>query len=1018
MEYPILRSTARVLVALALVLGAMTLHAQTATNNCGYNGGNQYPVGNSCSYSTFDKPSSFSNNYNASGCSGGNNDDAWGWFTATSTVTNITYDPDNNHRSIVHVYTGTCTAGLTQVACVNSGGNGNDADITSLATTPGTNYMIRVQRHNDNGAMDGRICIWSPLPPTNDDPCAATSLTVNSTCSTTAGTTVLASATAGVGNPSCGTYSGADVWYTFVAPANGIATIRTEANSMTNSAIALYTAGSCAGAFTQVACSVNGNGNMGQLLQSGLTPGQTYYVRVWGESGTGTFGICVVSLPNDQPCGAQALTLGGSCSATATTTAYSTSTAGIPAPGCANYTGNDVWYSFVASATGVANIETTAGSLTNSGMALYSASACNGTFTLIECDADDGPGNMSQINRTGLTPGQTYYIRMWGEGSNDGTFSICVWTPPINDDPCTAIDLNLGSSCSLSAETNAGASATSGIPLPGCGNGAYYDVWYRFTAPSNGLVTLRTAVGSLANPQFAVYRASSCSGPFTLVKCDNASGPGNAPFITLTPLEIIPGETYYVRVWGNNGNTGTFDLCGYTAPATGSCIYVLRMWDSQGNGWGNSSVSIQVGAGPAVSYANTNADEDVAYIPVSIGQSVTLSYATGGSGNQGEIRYALQLVNGPLYADGPNPGTGPRWAGTVNCQSAAPLSSDCVGGAGICDSQQINANPSNTGLATDMNIHTRGCLNNNERQGLWYRFTISQSGTLGFTLTPEDVDDDYDFAVWGPYPSHACPPDQAPVRCNYSGTTGNTGVSSAGTNPSEGAGGSKWSSLMSVTAGQNYLLYVSNWSQSGLAFNLSWQLTNGASLDCTLLPIQLLDFRGAPVPQGIRLDWSTASESNSALFVVERMDEAGAFQGIGELAAAGYSTSTTAYEFLDQHPLPGFNHYRLKMVDADGSSALSEVISVANRYGGFVGGLFPNPATDRISAVMDGLPEGEATGMIHDASGRLVHSGTLIIAAGQSIISLPLNGLERGHYALSVAFGTDSPLHAGRFMVE
>lgn len=1002
----------------ALVIGTVSssARAQTATNDCGYNAGNEYPVGTSCSLLTFNKPNTFTSYLTATGCTGSNNNDAWGWFTATSNYVNLTFDPANNHRPILHLYTGACGS-LSQVGCVNSGGNGNNANL-SIEVVEGQDYMVRIQRHNDSGTMNGSFCAWRPAFPANDNPCSATSLTVGATCSNTAGTNRGATSTTAVAAPSCGDYQGGDVWYSFVAPANGAATIRTAANGLTDSGIALYSATSCSGTFTEVACAPNGNGNMGQISYAGLTPGQTYYVRVWGDGNeSGSFNICVVSLANDEACGATSLTVGATCSNTSTTNLHATPSGSVPAPPCGNYTGGDVWYSFVAPASGAATIRTGTNGLTNSAIALYSASSCSAGFSLITC-AVDGNGNMGQITEYGLTPGATYYVRVWGENGASGTFNICAFVPAVNDEPCVATDITIGTSCSYTGHTNVNATISSNIPAPGCGNANFNDVWFRFTAPSNGLVTFRVTVGTLANPQFAVYRASSCNGPFTLVKCDNASGPGNAPFMTLTPLEITPGDTYYLRVWGNNGTTGTFNLCAFTAPATGDCIYVLRMWDSQGDGWGNSRVSIQVGASPAVNYWNSNAIEDVVYIPVSTGQNVTLSYATGGSGNQGEIRYALQLINGPLYMDGPTPGTGLRWAGTANCQSAAPLPSDCMGGTAICHAQQINDNPTNTGLSADLNLHTRGCLSNNERQGLWYRFTVSSSGTLGFTITPQNLANDYDFALWGPYPSFSCPVEQLPVRCNYSGTTGATGVSSAGTNPSEPAGGSKWSSLMNVTAGENYMLYISNWSQSGLAFDLSWQLTNGASLDCQLLPVQLLSLNGAPVPSGIQLDWQTATESNSAFFAVERMDETGAFQQIGQVAAAGNSASTTAYTFLDPQPLPGFNYYRLKMIDADGSSELSEVISVANRYGSFVGSLFPNPAEDQINLAIDAAEDMDVHLRVLDASGRLVREHRARTVAAQHTVTMPLHGIESGQYLLMATLSNGESHTAGRFVVR
>lgn len=690
-------------------------------------------------------------------------------------------------------------------------------------------------------------------------------------------------------------------------------------------------------------------------------------------------------------------------------------TATFTATGCSGSNNDDAWGWFTATSTRtvISYINTT----NNRNPIIHVYTGACGSLTAVGC-VNAGGNNIRETIAVATTVGQNYMIRIQHQGGNnamDGT--ICIFNQ-VNDEPCGATVLSLGTGCTYNAAANLGATVSTGMSNPGCASGAYNDVWYRFTAPASALVTFRVATGSLANPAMAVYHASSCSGTFTVVKCDNSSGPGNAPFMTLTPLDITPGETYYVRIWGNGGATGTFNLCAFTAPTGTDCVYALRMWDSMGDGWGASRVSITVGGGPATNYWVDNADEDVAYIPVNTGQMVTVSYSTGGSGGQAEIRYALQLMNGALYMDGPTPGTGPRWAGTANCISPAALSSDCRGSIPICGAQSFNGSPSNTGLAVDLNFNNRGCLSANERQGIWYQYTVSASGTLGFTISPNNSGDDYDFAVFGPFTGTQCPPNNLPVRCNYSGTPGDTGLSASGTNPSEGAGGSKWSTQLPVTTGEVYHLYISNFSQSALAFSLSWQLSGGASLDCTLLPVELLSLNGAPVPEGIRLDWLTASEQNSAFFAVERMDAMGEFQQIGQLAAAGTSSATLAYQFLDAQPLPGFNHYRLKMVDLDGTAKLSDAIAVANRYGSFVGSIFPNPASERINIALDAPIEGIAIAHVHDASGRLVLERRIALHEGQAMLSIPLQGLEAGHYALSLSLPDGGLRSTGRFVVE
>jgi hypothetical protein len=1261
----------------ALFALAGTAAAQTASNACGYNAGNEYPVGTSCSGSAFNKPTTFTLTYTPTGCSASNNDDAWGWFTATGYTTIITYTPSSGNP-ILHLFTGACGS-LTQLACANNGGNGAAETIT-YTTTPGVNYMVRMQANGTNNALNGNICIYTPAAPANDNPCGATSLSLNTSCSNTSTTSLYASATtsvpdppcgnyggrdvwysfvananrsvrirtaangmtdsgvalyeatscstgfnllgcsangngnmgelgvgnltngatyyvrvwgeglqqgtfniclisvagdepcaatslsvgtscsntsgtivnatpsSGVADPPCGNYQGGDVWFSFVAPTGGGVTVRSVANGLTDSGIALYSASACGSGFTLISCSANGNGNMGQISQGGLTPGTTYYVRVWGENGaSGTFNMCVVGVTNDSPCTATSLSVNTSCSNTGSTNLYASTSPEVPAPPCGNFQGGDVWFSFVAPAgggvtvrstangltdsgiafysasacgssftllscsasgngnmgeisqggltpgatyyvrvwgengasgtfnmcvVGVANdgpctatslsvntacsntgstnafasgtsevadppcgnyqggdvwftfvapangavtVRTSSNGLTNSAVAIYSATACNGTFTLLDCAAD-GNGNMGQLQEYGLTPGTTYYVRVWGDNGANGTFNICVSTPIlINDDPCGAIDLALTSNCNFSSYTNVNATATSGIPAPGCGNYSGGDVWFRFTATASALVTIRATAGSLTNASMALYQASACNGTFTLIACDNTSGPGNMPFLSMTPLELIPGTTYYLRVWGNGGNTGTFNLCANTAPTGTSCVYALRMYDSQGDGWGGSTVSVQVGAGAPVNYTITTGDQETAYIPVNVGQAIQLSYTAAG-GAQGEIRYVLQLGYGAAYADGPTPGTGLRYVAIADCQSAAPNTSDCYGRTAVCGAQQISDNPTNTGLTAELNQHNRGCLGSNERQGSWYSFTIATGGTLAFTIAPTNTSDDYDFAVWGPFAGVSCPPIATPYRCNYSGTTGNTGLSTTASNASEGAGGSKWSIAMPVVAGETYLLYISNFSQSGLAFNLSWQLTNGASIDCTLLPVELLSFEGEAVNAEVELSWSTASENNSSHYVVERMQADGSYASIGSVPAIGNSTNTTHYSLVDPAPLPGTNLYRLRAVDQDGSSTTSDVVAVTFRAASGVLRAFPNPTEGDLNIDIDVMHDGSHYLRIMDASGRLVRVVQQSFAAGPQRFTAWVGDLAAGPYEMVLEAPDGTVLQTGRVM--
>lgn len=99
-------------------------------------------------------------------------------------------------------------------------------------------------------------------------------------------------------------------------------------------------------------------------------------------------------------------------------------------PGCASYNGRDVWFSTKAPASGQLQIATTAGSITNGGMAVYKGASCSAALTLLGCDDDTGPGLMPELNLTGLTPGDSLFIRYWAfNNAQVGTFNIALRDP-------------------------------------------------------------------------------------------------------------------------------------------------------------------------------------------------------------------------------------------------------------------------------------------------------------------------------------------------------------------------------------------------------------------------------------------------------------------------------------------------------------------------------------------------------------------------------------------------------------
>ncbi len=269
---------------------------------------------------------------------------------------------------------------------------------------------------------------------------------------------------------------------------------------------------------------------------------------------------------NDDPCAAITLTVSPTCNFQIYTNAAATDSPGVPDPGCASYLGGDVWFQVIVPSGGALNFNSQAGVITDGGMAIYSGT-CTG-LTLIECDDDAGIGNMPFISATGLASGSTIWIRFWEYGNNgNGTFGICITIPPpppVNDDPCNAITLNVSQNgCNFQTFTNESATGTSGVPAPGCASYNGGDVWFKLTVPCTGSIILDSQTGFITDGGMAIY-SGDCNN-LTLIECDDDSPNGLMPRISKTGL--IPGSTLWIRMWeyGNDGN-GTFGLCAQVPP--------------------------------------------------------------------------------------------------------------------------------------------------------------------------------------------------------------------------------------------------------------------------------------------------------------------------------------------------------------------------------------------------------------------------------------------------------------------
>jgi hypothetical protein len=533
-------------------------------------------------------------------------DDIWFSFTTSATETNYIVRFDNITPIIGNIlgigynlYASSCgsAAGFCQVN-VNAFSGTAIGSLSGLATN--TTYYLRVWTNGTNNYGNFDLCVFENAPaPANDNCANATpfpAIPSDGTCAsllnqTTLGATnsmVTPTNTSGTG---CSANNGTpddDVWFSFVATA---ATIQLDATwvSGENSLRLQVFSGSCGSSMASILCTSNTSG----ILLQNLTVNSTYYLRMYTPAGAviTVQSLCLKMPPpppaNDNCAGATPFpiipTTGNCVFLNSQATTYATAS-GVtptnptpPGTGCTiNPTAadDDIWFSFVAPATSLIMQISVNSGFYGINWQVFSGS-CGSSMTSIYCN-NSGSGSSGTL--TGLTIGDTYYIRAYSsDNSERSVISFCLkTTPPIPNDVCanavTLIVLNNTSG------TNVNAIAESGVSNSACDpSGTHLDVWYKFNSGTmvNGDVLINPSNSS------KVLKFSVLKGACGSLLENVTNNPLSCSERNFYGLE--EDQDYYVRVWSNDvANTDAFSIrvrdftSTATAPSTGNCVAITK----------------------------------------------------------------------------------------------------------------------------------------------------------------------------------------------------------------------------------------------------------------------------------------------------------------------------------------------------------------------------------------------------------------------------------------------------------
>ncbi len=229
-----------------------------------------------------------------------------------------------------------------------------------------------------------------------------------------------------------------------------------------------------------------------------------------------------------------------------------------PDGGGADLDSPNLWYSYTGTGTPQTVTLSLCGSLYDSSVLVYTGTS--GALSYVAAN-DDGCGTTTQSYLTFNSDGtSTYYITV--EGYNSGSVGQFIMEVTCADvqEPAVANQTCLLALSVLTDGTDTNSDNSFGdvtATQPTCDQfGSIQDVWFSFEAPASGSVDCLVTNGTMTSSNFNIY-SGTCDALLALANTCNSN-------LTTPTTESLTGLTagsvYYIQVWSNTAEQGTFTL--------------------------------------------------------------------------------------------------------------------------------------------------------------------------------------------------------------------------------------------------------------------------------------------------------------------------------------------------------------------------------------------------------------------------------------------------------------------------
>ncbi|MBI2259338.1 MAG: T9SS type A sorting domain-containing protein [Flavobacteriia bacterium] len=1065
------------LVSLSLYAGG---GSAPANNDC--SGATAFPViptnGTCSSLSNQSTANATASNVTPSGSCTSNygtpDDDIWFKFQATATTILLSATNDSGDYDIVwQVFSGSCGGTMTSIFCDDY----SDSGFSLTGLTIGNWYYIKMYTYYSGATTQYDICMKTPPPPPANDNCSGAISTivngVGSCASQTAGTVAGATAS-GIALGSCYGTADDDVWFSFVAGSTSqIIALNSISGSTSDMYFSVYS-GTCASLGAAILCSDAESNTV-----NNLTPGNTYYVRVYtytsSSNQTSTFNICVQNPP--PPVLAQDCDfLQPICNSVVNVPSSYVNTGSIidfvGTNDCTSGEKNSVWYSFEVGTSGSLNfsikpndaVNSDSGAETDYDWVLWKATTSTGTVVNTCQTLDNAPPvscNYGYVGITGISPGGTTPAPF--TGANDAYFEPTVsvtagekYILVVQNFETTASGFNLDFSTSTpgvidntpntlywkgTTNTNFTTSTnylTCSGQVPSCGVSVVVN-----SAANQPILTTSTGASGVHTVNNLTINAGATftiSAGATLEICGNFINNGTLVCSPTSTVKFVGSGTAAQNITGNfvggnklghvvilktagsvllNNNLtmgGNFTTSNLTSVFNSNNKYIKLAGDFD-NFSGNTTFT-NTGTlgtlefiGTGLQKYNQGASQlDLNFVIVNntagVSAGVTLlsnmnikattgtltltagTITTGGTLNTGgsaTITGGYRVIVNNITASSVTDGNNTSFInGTLRRYCNDPGNYSWPVGNAAKGYQLAKTNFT----AMNNSMHYIDC-----RFDPWlitYTIGTAECGKLYslesmnngmWTFIPDGGTCTYDCTLYPNNVTNILGSAYTIIKRPHTSAISTTG----------------W--ILNGTCATSTSTAVTRTGMTDFSFF-------GVDQGIVSTPIELIYFEGKNEGKVNVLQWETSSERENDYFELQRSTDGNNFDKLTTIDGAGNSVSSNYYNYTDSEPSNGYNYYRFKQVDYNGSETFSDIVLIKNNTKEFaISNLYPNPSNNSSNCAFYSPKTGELSIKIIDNSGRVIEN-TLISIKSESNNGIQINSeqFENGIYSVEFNF--------------